>query len=263
MLKAFDEGRIYGHVQAGEGPLCVLLHGWARDSSDLAPLGSMLEARGLPTLRLDLPGFGASPSPDSAWATPEYAESVKRVLDEVGGIGGETAVVVVGHSFGGRVALHLSAMLPPPVSAAVVTGVPLFRPQAGSNPPLSYRVVRWAARRGLVGQARLEAMRRRYGSSDYQRATGVMRDIFVKVVNEDYAEQLAAIRIPLWLVWGSADTAAPVEQARRAAAMVPGAHLTVLDGQDHFGPVATPAALASAVDAAVARLRSSETEEKG
>ena len=146
MLRAFDEGRIYGHVQAGEGPLCVLLHGWARDSSDLAPLGSMLEARGLPTLRLDLPGFGASPSPDSAWATPEYAESVKRVLDEVGGIGGETAVVVVGHSFGGRVALHLSAMLPPPVSAAVVTGVPLFRPQAGSNPPLSYRV-------GDVGKA--------------------------------------------------------------------------------------------------------------
>lgn len=264
MLRAFDAGRIYGHFQPGGGPLCVLLHGWERDSSDLAPLGSMLEERGLATLRLDLPGFGASPAPESPWGTAEYAGAVRRVLVEVAGIPGEPGAVVVGHSFGGRVAIHLSAMVPPPVSAAVVTGVPLFRPQGGSTtPPFAYRVARWASRRGLISQTRMEAVRRRYGSSDYQRATGIMREIFVKVVNEDYGEQLSAIRIPFELVWGSADTAAPVDQARRAASMVPGARLTVLDGQDHFGPVSRPAALASAVEAVIARLHSSEREEKG
>lgn len=109
----------------------------------------------------------------------------------------------------------------------------------------------------------MEELRRRYGSADYQRATGVMRDIFVKVVNEDYTAQLEAISIPVQLVWGSADSAAPVEQARRAASMVRSATLTVLEGQDHFGPIARPDTLAAAVGEAVIRLNAAEREEKG
>ena len=263
MLKSFDEGRIYGHLQSGPGPLCVLLHGWARDSSDMAPLAALLEQKGLPTLRLDLPGFGASPAPESPWSSADYAAAVSRVIAEVAHPGDGSGVVVVGHSFGGRVALQLAAMSPSPVAEVIVTGVPLFRPEGGTKPPIAYRLARWASRRGIVGEARMEELRRRYGSADYQRATGVMRDIFVKVVNEDYTAQLEAISIPVQLVWGSADSAAPVEQARRAASMVRSATLTVLEGQDHFGPIARPDTLAAAVGEAVNRLNPAEREEKG
>ncbi len=264
MLKSFDDGRVFGHFRAGTGPLCVLLHGWARDSSDLAPLAALLEEKGLPTLRLDLPGFGASPPPDSPWDSADYAAAVCRVIAEASGRqSGADTVVVVGHSFGGRVALQIAAMSPCPAAAVVVTGVPLFRRRSGAKPPIAYRMARWASRRGLLGEARMEEFRRRYGSEDYRRASGVMRDIFVKVVNEDYTAQLNAISIPLQLVWGSADSAAPVEQAQRAASMVKNSTLTVLEGRDHFGPIAMPAGLAAAVEEAVSRIDAADREEKG
>ena len=66
----------------------------------------------------------------------------------------------------------------------------------------------------------MEALRRRRGSDDYRNATGVMRDVLVIAVNEDYEDLLPRITCPVELVWGDDDTAAPLVDGRAGAVPV-------------------------------------------
>ncbi|MEY2477548.1 MAG: hypothetical protein QOG87_2863 [Actinomycetota bacterium] len=237
MLQAFASGRLFGTAHGSRTPWVLALHGWRRDHHDF---DATLD--GLDALALDLPGFGATPPPDTGWGAADYAAAVAPVLDEMPG-----SVVVLGHSFGGRVAVHLAASRPDAIKALVLTGVPLIRRPGSGKPTLSFRVARALHKRGVVSDARMEELREKHGSADYRAAKGVMRDVFVRVVNESYEEQLRAVRCPLELVWGEDDTEAPIAVAEQAAAIVPGATLTRLPGAGHLTPTTAPDALRDAL----------------
>ncbi|HEX7168357.1 MAG TPA: alpha/beta hydrolase [Acidimicrobiales bacterium] len=243
MRKAFAAG-IFGTTH-GSPPWRVLaLPGWMHTVGDF---DGVLSDLGTGAVAVDLPGFGGvNPEPPEAWGAAGYAEWVEPVLGDLDG-----PVVVVGHSFGGRVAVHLAARRPDAVRALVLAGVPLLRraDRPAAKPATSFRAARWLHRRGLLGDDRMEAMRRKHGSADYRSASGVMRDVLVRVTNETYEDQLRAVRCPVELVWGDGDDAAPLEVARRAAEILGDrARLTVLAGVGHQVPVASAADLRAAVE---------------
>ena len=243
MLRSFVDGRLFGSRLGDEPPRVLALHGWGRSHRDFdAVLGAADRATALDSVALDLPGFGASPAPEEVWGPGDYADCVAEVLAEMA-----TPVVVLGHSFGGRVAVHLAARRPDAVGALVVTGAPLLRVQAPARVAPGYRLVRRLRGLGLVSEKRLEAARQRYGSSDYRTAEGVMRQIHVRAVNETDEEALGALQCPLRLVWGDDDTAAPLDVARRVAELT-GAELTVCPGAGHLTPLTVPAVLRAAVE---------------
>lgn len=248
MLLAFDDGALFG-AQWGDGPPAVLaLHGWRRSHQDFAAsLGPGFPAGALPTLALDLPGFGASPEPPVPWGSADYAASVARALS--GPEGPRRPVVVVGHSLGGRVAVHLAAAHPELVAGLVLCGAPVA-PQVGprSRPSLAFRLVRALHRAGLVRDGTMERARQRHGSSDYRAASGVMRQVLVRLVAEDYADALAAVRGPVELVWGDDDTSAPLLGARWLAEQLPDARLTVCPGAGHLVPTTAPGELRLATE---------------
>jgi pimeloyl-ACP methyl ester carboxylesterase len=234
----------------GEGPVRVVwLHGWARRGDDFAPAAQELARRGVASATVDLPGFGASAAPVRVGGARVYAELITPSLETL--VGGP--VVLVGHSFGGTVATVIAANRPDLVRALVLVGSPVLRDAPASRAARGYRLVRWARRRGLVGEARLERARQRYGSTDYKRASGVMRDVLVASVNESLEDELARISVPVTFVWGEGDTVVPVEVAVRAARLVGGdPHLEVLAGVGHLVPVEAPGALAATVEGALA-----------
>jgi pimeloyl-ACP methyl ester carboxylesterase len=105
---------------------------------------------------------------------------------------------------------------------------------------------------GLISDERLELAKRRRGSADYRAATGVMRDILVKVVNESYEGQLSRIRQPVHLLWGENDREVPVSIAESASALLSDSTLEILPGVGHLVPTEAPEALRAAVDKALA-----------
>jgi pimeloyl-ACP methyl ester carboxylesterase len=193
----------------------------------------MSAIEGLDAIALDLPGFGASPPPPDAWGAAAYADAIEPIMRE------EFAepAVVLGHSFGGRVAVCLAATHPEHVRAIVLAGVPLLRRRAVRRPPAAYRMLRALHRARMVSDGRMEWARLRYGSRDYRAATGVMRGVLVRAVNESYENELRSIRCPVELVWGGADIEVPVEVAERAAELLSNARLTVIHDADHFTPL--------------------------
>ena len=221
VLTALLDGAVLAE-KTGPAARVLALHGWGRGRADLLPA-----VVGVDALVPDLPGFGASPPPPVGWGSREFAEQLAPLLAE----GGWT---VVGHSFGGRIAVQLAAGWPELLSGVVLTGVPLLRRATSGRAPLGFRVVKRLNRLGVLSDTRLEAERRKRGSADYRAAQGVMRDCLVRLVNEDYRDLLGGIATPVSMVWGSADTAAPLDMAREAQALFGSATLTVSPTSGHL-----------------------------
>jgi pimeloyl-ACP methyl ester carboxylesterase len=244
-LRSYLDGRVFADVADGPGPLVVALHGWGRDRHDFRDALS-----GYRHLRADLPGFGLSPPPPAAWGAAAYAACLAAALDECGLPG---PAVVVGHSFGGRVAVCLAAARPDLVSGLVLCGVPLLREPGRGRPPLRYRLARSAARAHLLPARRFEAIRAARGSADYNAAAGVMREVLVTVVNESYDAELRAITAPAALLWGARDRAVPPAMAGRARALLPGpVTAEVVDGAGHDVHLQAPARLTAMISAVLA-----------
>jgi pimeloyl-ACP methyl ester carboxylesterase len=248
VLQAFLDGAFFG-TSSGEGPpRAVLLHGWRRSHADFDALASCLAANDVGSLAVDLPGFGATPAPPKASGARGYAEALAPLLEGITAASG--APVLVGHSFGGRVAVCLAAQRPDAVAGLVLSGVPLVRSaMPSSRPSRRYQAIRYGAKLGVVSRSRLEAARRRYGSADYRAANGVVRDVLVASVSESYEDELRALRCPVALVWGDQDTTVPLGVAEAASPLIRGATLEVLEGIGHLVPTEAPEPLASVVRA--------------
>jgi pimeloyl-ACP methyl ester carboxylesterase len=256
MLRSLAGGEVFGEVWGTAPPRVLALHGWRRTHDDFAGvLGPSSEGGASASLAVDLPGFGASPEPGAVWGSADYASLVARILDEVRASGPDPSepFVVLGHSFGGRVAVHLASSRPDLVRALVLTGVPqLVRLESKpKRSPYRYRLVRTLRKANLVPESMLERARKRYGSADYLAAQGVMRDILVRLTNETYSEQLARISCPLEMVWGDDDKEAPLPVAQAVASSVSGSILTVCPGAGHMTPLTVPHMLRRAVDRAL------------
>lgn len=223
VITALAGGRVLAEKTGSTPPAVVALHGWMRSGADFARI-----LAGLDAVAVHLPGFGRVDPPPTAWGTPEYAADIVAVLEETG------PAVLLGHSFGGRVAVRVAARRPDLVRGLVLSGVPLLRPGPAPRPPVGYRVIRALARGGIIPRSVLERRRERTGSADYRAARGVMRDVFVTVVNEDYRDDLASITAPTRFVWGALDDQAPADAGRAASELVAGARWREVPDAGHL-----------------------------
>jgi pimeloyl-ACP methyl ester carboxylesterase len=248
VLRSFGTGLFGARYGSGPAAWLLALHGWRRSHRDFeAVVGASPGEPPLDAVALDLPGFGASPPPSEAWGSADYARAVAPVAEELASaLGGP--LVVLGHSFGGRVALELASGRPELVRALVLTGVPRLVEvgEGRGRAPASFRLGRALHRRGLLSDARMERLRHRHGSADYRAASGVMRQVLVRTVNERYEEELAQVRCPVELVWGDDDRDAPLAVARLAQARLRCGALTVCPGAGHLTPLTAAAALRTA-----------------
>lgn len=220
------------------GPPLVMLHGWAQSLDSLRPLGELLGI-GTSVHLIDLPGFGASPPPESDWGTAQYADCVLQYLEEH-----ELAPVdLVGHSFGTRIALRLAAGHPDRIRSLILIGAAGLRPRLPLRERLRRRFIRIVGRslkgwiEPLVSESRRQKLGawyvERFGSADYRQA-GRLRGTLVKTVTEDLTEVAASVRAPTLLIYGELDRETPIEIGRRFQALIDGSELVELPGKDHF-----------------------------
>ena len=122
------EGRRIAYVEAGEGPPVLLIHGALTNLDDmvLGPLRAL--ARDHRVLAFDRPGHGQSSrlrlTDASPWRQAELIHAAARQL-------GVADAIVVGHSFGGAVALAYAMSFP-----TLTTGVLALAPIAWPEPRL-------------------------------------------------------------------------------------------------------------------------------
>lgn len=230
------------YIDRGDGELVVMLHGWG---SKAALFDGLIElcSKKYRVLAPDMPGFGITPEPPEAWSVSDYADFITEFLKPFE----PKSVILVGHSFGGRVILKLTErQLPFEIKKIILIDSAGIKPKKNLKQKLSLaayktgkRVMSLPPLKNLFPDA-VEKMRNKRGSADYNSATPIMRQTLVKTVNEDLRQDLPGIKAPTLLIWGTADTATPISDGELMEKLIPDAGLVRVQGAGHYSFLEAP-----------------------
>lgn len=215
----------------------IFLHGWGGSSSEWEKNALFFTQRGFPCLAIEIPGFDL-PEPPENWGIPEYAEFVAGVIQTKFSDG---PYALVGHSFGGRLALYITAHYPELIDKLILTssaGLNLELPGARAILILLSKSFGWVESK--LGSFVLPVTRfvrtalvRVVGSPGYRGASPVMRKVFKRVVNLDLGFCLPKIKCPTLIVWGEKDRTTPLKMAQALKASIGKAHLEIIPQAGH------------------------------
>ena len=215
------------------GPPVIMLHGWGQSLQSLIPLGQLLSDQARVHL-IDLPGFGGSSLVSEDWGTAEYADFIAAFMNERN----IEKASILGHSFGGRVALQLAAKCPGRIDSLILISAAGLKPHRTYFQKIRYGWIRVLGSvsflaRPLIGGSMISWYRDRYGSSDYKNA-GHMRGVFIKAVNEDLSGLAEKIGSRTLILWGEDDRTTPPDMAYRYNQLIRNSKLIMLSGYGHF-----------------------------
>lgn len=231
-----------------DGQPAILMHGWGCTHTTVAFIERVLTGNGLKVFNVDFPGFGNSPEPGSVWGVEEYTSLIEELCRREN----IESPVLVGHSFGGRVAILFASRNR--------TEKVVLVDAAGVKPSRSFgyylKVYRFKAYKRLVymllgkekGEKYIEKARLRKGSADYASASPRMRAILSKVVNEDLCNVMPDIKAPTLLIYGENDTATPVRDAKKIESLVAGSGLVVIKNAGHYSFLDAPGQFSAVMD---------------
>lgn len=206
------------YIQYGSGRDIVLLHGWGQNIQMMDPLGKLLKNYRITIL--DLPGFGSSMEPSFAYNISDYAYFLHEFLTDLK----IDNPILIGHSFGGRIAIYYASIYP--VLKLVLFGSPFIKRKNGG---LKLKVLKSLKKIKILDNL-AEFMKKHLGSEDYRNASGVMRQVLVNAVDTDLSSNAVKITCPTLLIWGNNDEAVPVSEAKKLESLINDSALIVLNG---------------------------------
>lgn len=213
------------YIQYGckKGKDIILLHGWGQNIEMMKPIGDALSSKYHITI-LDFPGFGESKEPSVAWKVEDYANVIEQMVEKLK----IEKPIIMGHSFGGRVAIYYSAYHS--IEKLVLFASPCFKIYNSDN--VKVRLLKQMKK--LPGMNKFgEYMKKHIGSRDYKAASEGMRKTFVNVVNEDLGKYAKEIEEPTLIIWGESDQEVTYEEEKMIEAAMPDAALITLPGSHY------------------------------
>jgi len=251
---------IHGHkrafIKAGRGPALLLLHGLGCDHTTWLPVVAALSRR-FTVIAPDLLGHGLSDKPRADYSVGGYANGMRDLLTVLG----IDKVTVVGHSFGGGVAMQFAYQFPERTERMILVApgglgtevtpairaisLPFFQTAMGLA---ALPGVRQAIKVGLHTMAQsglphtrdldevanivqhLSDRRARAAITHVVRAVVDWRGQVVTMADRAYLTQA----MPMCVIWGTEDRVIPVRHAGIVAELAPNASVEVIANAGHF-----------------------------
>jgi pimeloyl-ACP methyl ester carboxylesterase len=261
------------YVQKGAGRDLLLIHGTPSSLEEWQPVFDRWASKYRVTA-YDRPGHGYSGPPVGETGIDYNARMARRLMADLH----LHDVLVVGHSYGGPIALKLAADNDSPATAFLIVASTVY-PIADKDPyaglgkllrlPLLGRGVA-VVLESLGGGMVKKGMEQAFHPDEHMIPPGYIkrkREILLQPkVTLTLAQEMKthliqvgalaarypSIKRPVSIVVGSADQPRVVEGGQRLAREIPGAHLTVLEHAGHMLQFTRPDELTALVDAALA-----------
>lgn len=235
----------YSESGPNEAPTILLMHGWGCSYATLASIENLLN-KNLHVINVDLPGHGKSEEPPAIWGIEEFTHHIEAFVKAIC----PTTTMLLGHSFGGRIAILYSSQHPEIKKNILVdaAGIKPKRPLKYYLKVYSFKAMKHLYRL-ILGPEKaslaLERRRKRYASADYAAASPIMRGVLSRVVNQDLRYAMPQIKASSLLIWGENDTATPLNDAKIMQRLIPDAGLAALPGCGHYSFLDNPRAFSA------------------
>ena len=217
------------YVDVGEAENTVLLlHGWGSNIVLFDSLISALKDK-YRVIALDMPGFGGTDEPSFAMDVDNYTDFVAEFIEKLN----LKKLSLIGHSFGGRVIIKMAnRKLNFDLDKIVLIDAAGIRPKKSLAVQMKVKSFKIASF--------INNMRKKSGSADYNMASVRMREILVKVVNEDLSNLLSNIKNKTLLIWGDKDDATPISDAHLMNKLIADSRLVVVENTGHYSFLENP-----------------------
>lgn len=254
-------GRPVNFIEAGSGPVLLLIHGMAGTCDNWEAVIEPL-AINRTVIAPDFPGHGASAPGGGDYSLGSLASGLRDLLLALG----HERATLVGHSLGGGVALQFTYQFPemverltlvssgglgpdvsPVLRAAALPGAELFiSATAGVGSRIGSVVGRGLGLIGLRPSTDLAEVTRGYATlTDPDRRKAFVATL--RSVVGTQGQRVAALdklylaeALPLLIVWGENDPIIPVDHAREAHAQLPSSHLEIFEHTGHVPQLERP-----------------------
>ena len=221
-------------------PTVILLHGWLNDwqawSSVIQPLSNDFQL-----VVPDLPGFGASTFIEKPWLqTRSYAQWLATFITYLK-LDTKQPVIVIGHSFGGKVAAlyaaHYQNTSEPPVSKIILVdaaGMPDDLPTKTVFKQSLIRLIPKPLKHFLPQSLKYRILDKMGVATDHLQSNRVQRQVLQATIRENISADVTQITLPTLLVWGQHDEATPLHQGYDFHVKIPSAKLEIFEKSGHF-----------------------------
>lgn len=186
--------------------------------------------RDFETFAPDLKGFGDNAEMPFAYSLDDYIEEVKEYCYKKGLVNPH----VVAHSFGARIAVKAAATKAVAFNRLVLTGAAGLKPKRTLKKTIKRAC--FSVLKKFVDKNKLTA----FYSKDYLSLNAVMKESFIKIVNENLDDLLSSIENKTLLIFGDGDKETPLYMARRYERGIKNSKLIIIKGAGHFAFIDKP-----------------------
>ena len=193
----------------------LILHGWG-SNKEIMKQAFDKKFQEYRVTYLDLPGFGGS-SNEMILHTVDYSFIVKLFIKAVG----LNPTIIIGHSFGGKVATLLNPKHLVLLSSA---GIVTVKPWSVKIKIATFKFLK------PLGMKRIREL---FVAPDAQGMSHEMYETFKNVVDEDFEDAFRASKSRALCFWGEDDTATPLYTGEKISGLIENSKFYPLEG-DHF-----------------------------
>lgn len=190
----FEFGKVTYYL-FGRGPTLVFLHGWGQDHRSFEKSIFALR-KDYQILNLDLPGFGVNNEILRPLDLNDYVFMLKEIIEE----SNLSDVIIIGHSFGGRIAIKYASIYH--TKALILVSSAGIRRK---NLSLTLKILRYKVLKRfyrLFSKSRYQQLLLNSGSRDYLNASFLMKQTMSKIIRIDLRKDLKKVKSPTYLLWG-------------------------------------------------------------
>lgn len=228
----------FDYLGTGNGPILLFLHGWRVDGSIWSKVIELARQQGIDNdiYAMDFPGFGGSPVPNRDFALSDYCHVVEGFIKKLG----LKNVILIGHSFGGRVGIKLSATSPALISKLILVDSAGLVTEKNKK---SAMLLGAKILKPFFANKFLQPLRKKIykaiGSEDYL-ATPQLQKTYINITGEDLSHYLPQISASTLIVWGAKDQDTPLGYAQIMSEHIKNSQLVVYPEAGHFSFLDSP-----------------------
>lgn len=215
---------------AGDQPL-IFLHGWRSDASIWLPLFQALASHSYALYALDLPGFGKSETPREPYTLHDYAAIIKEFTKLIPHPLTPNPIII-GHSFGARVALKYAAENPGHAAKLI-----LIASGGAREKKLNIKIMIAKIVKPLFAPRFMQPLRKKIyaflGAEDYI-ATPHLQKTLLNIIKEDVMPLARTVTIPTLIIWGENDAVAPLAYGKKLHQAIRDSQLAIIANAGHF-----------------------------
>jgi len=212
----------------GEGRPFLILHGWGSKSDNWQKVGELLSTRGKRVIIPDLPGFGTSDKPKTAWSLDDYCDFIEEFIRNLN----LEKISLLGHSFGGSLSIKCSLKFPGKIEKLLLVSPACFRRKSIK------KIILFVIAKIFKIFSYLPFLRKAFykfivRNSDYSYVQGIMKDIYLKIIKTDLSGLLEKVNVPTVIIWGEKDNITPLRQGKIINQKIKNSQLKIIPEAGH------------------------------